>query len=385
MTQFLATRLRDIPPFHVMELLARAQELQALGQDIIHMEVGEPDFPTPEPVIEAAQKFLAAGLVRYTPALGLPALREAISDFYVRHYSANVPAERIVITAGASGALLLAIAALTNPGDEWLLTDPGYPCNRQFIQAFNGTVQTLPVGADSNFQPSAEQVASAWTTRTRGLLIASPSNPTGTLIDEENLDSLANLVSASGGSLVVDEIYQGLVYGQKATSVLSRRKDIFVVNSFSKYFGMTGWRLGWLVVPEGYTRPVEMLAQHLFIAASSPAQHAALAAFSEKNLAILEERRAIFDSRRKTLLQGLRSLGASIDTEPAGAFYVYARVSGLSDNSMELAHRLLEKAGVATTPGQDFGTYRAQEHLRIAYTATEARIEEAIQRMRTAI
>ncbi|MBS1209850.1 MAG: hypothetical protein H6R19_2248 [Proteobacteria bacterium] len=380
----LASRLHNIPPFHVMELLTRAQALQAQGRDIIHMEVGEPDFPTPAPIIDAAQRFLAQGQVRYTPALGLPALREAISGFYATRFGAEVPAERIVITAGASGALLLAVAALTNPGDEWLLTDPGYPCNRQFIQAFNGVVQALPVDADSNFQPRLAQVAEAWSNRTRGLLIASPSNPTGTLIDDLLLNQLADFAAERKGNLIVDEIYQGLVYGQEASTVLSRRNDVFVVNSFSKYFGMTGWRLGWLVVPEGYTRHIEMLAQHLFIAASSPAQHAALAAFTAENLTILEARRSIFDTRRKALLQGLRSIGLNIDTEPTGAFYVYARISGQC-SSMELAHRLLEEAGVAVTPGLDFGAHRAQQHLRVAYTADVARIDEAIHRMRSVL
>lgn len=378
----LASRLHNIPPFHVMELLARAQTLQAQGRDIIHMEVGEPDFPTPPAIIEAGQRFLAGGQVRYTPALGLPALREAISGFYVCRFGAKVPPERIVITAGASGALLLAIAALTNPGDEWLLSDPGYPCNRQFIQAFNGVVHALPVDALSNYQPGLAQVAEAWSARTRGLLVASPSNPTGSLIDNAVLDQLADLTAARAGSLIVDEIYQGLVYDQPAETVLSRRDDVFVVNSFSKYFGMTGWRLGWLVVPEGYTRAIEMLAQHLFIAASSPAQYAALAAFSPENLALLENRRTIFAARRKALLHGLRGLGLYIDAEPAGAFYVYARVPEQLGASMPLAHRLLEEAGVATTPGLDFGAYRAEEHLRIAYTADLPRIEEALQRMR---
>lgn len=381
----LATRLHGIPPFHVMELLTRAQELEAQGRDIIHMEVGEPDFATPPAVAEAAREFLRTGQVRYTPALGLTALREAISQFYAVRFHAEVPAERIVVTAGASGALLLAIAALTNPNDEWLLTDPGYPCNRQFIQAFNGTVNALPVNAAGDFQPTLEQVGKAWSQRTRGLLIASPSNPTGTLIRREVLDALAGFVSGQGGSLIVDEIYQGLVYGQEAESILSRRNDVFVVNSFSKYFGMTGWRLGWLVVPEGYTRPVEMLAQHLYISASTPAQHAALAAFTPDNLDLLETRRKTFDERRKALLVGLRSLGMQIGAEPRGAFYIYANISALSFDSMQLAHRLLEEAGVATTPGLDFGAHRAHEHLRVAYTAEVERINEAIRRMRSVI
>jgi aspartate/methionine/tyrosine aminotransferase len=381
----LASRLHDIPPFHVMELLSRAQELEALGRDIIHMEVGEPDFPSPQPVIDAAQKFISNGQVRYTPALGLPTLREAISAFYAKQYNAQVPASRIVITAGASGALLLAIASLTNPGDEWLLTDPGYPCNRQFIQTFNGTVNALPVSAESNFQPTVAQVSHAWRAQTRGLLVASPSNPTGTLIEKAELIGLADCVADRHGTLIVDEIYQGLVYGQTAESVLSYRNDVFVVNSFSKYFGMTGWRLGWLVVPEGYTRPVEMLAQHLFIAASTPAQHAALSAFSPDNLQILEERRTTFAERRMVLLEGLRKLGMHVNAEPKGAFYIYANVSKLCTDSMQLAHSLLEKAGVATTPGLDFGSYRADQHLRVAYTADVERIREAINRIHSVL
>lgn len=364
-----------------MELLGRAHALEAQGRDIIHMEVGEPDFACPQPILAAAQHYLSSGQVRYTSAIGLPALREALSDFYLRRFNAKVPAERIIITSGASGALLLAIAALTNPGDEWLLTGPGYPCNRQFIQAFNGIVKALPVEAQHKFQPTAPQISSAWSERTRGLMIASPANPTGTLIDESELDQIAEAVEAQNGKLIVDEIYQGLVYGRPASSILQRNQNVFVVNSFSKYFGMTGWRLGWLVVPDGYSRPIEMLAQHLFIAPSSPAQYAALAAFSDDTQEILEARRSVFDARRKILLSGLKSLGAHVETEPTGAFYAYANISTLSSNSTDFARALLERAGVATTPGVDFGNHLSHHYLRIAYTADTARIEEAIERI----
>ncbi|PLK48882.1 pyridoxal phosphate-dependent aminotransferase [Uliginosibacterium sp. TH139] len=381
----LAARLRGIPPFHVMELLARAQALEAQGHDIIHLEVGEPDFPSPEPVIRAAQAFLAKGQVRYTPAVGLPALREAISGFYAERFSANVDPERIIITAGASGALLLAVAALTNPGDEWLLTDPGYPCNRQFVQAFNGSVRTLPVSATTAWQPTAEQLGAAWGPHTKGLLLASPANPTGSVLSPTELNALCANARAAGKQVIVDEIYQGLVYGETASSVLGQRQDIFVVNSFSKYFGMTGWRLGWLVVPEGFARPVEMLAQHLFIAASTPAQHAALAAFSSECLEILELRRQAFASRRNGMLKGLRELGFGIGHEPAGAFYIYANIAGLATDSMEFAHRLLDQAGVACTPGKDFGDWQAAAHLRLAYTADETRIAEALERIRSVL
>lgn len=381
----LAARMQDIPPFHVMELLTRAHELSVQGRDIIHMEVGEPDFPTPPEIVEAGMRFLAGGQVRYTPALGLPELREAISRFYASHYGAHVPPDRIVITAGASGALLLAIAAMTDPGDEWLLTDPGYPCNRQFVQAFSGIARTLPVSSDTNFQPTAEQIEQAWTARTRGLLVASPANPTGTLVEQQELTRFADIARRHQGSLIVDEIYQGLVYGRPRETILSIRNDVFVVNSFSKFFGMTGWRLGWLVVPQGYTRAIEMLGQHLYIAASTPAQHAALAAFTAGTLELLEQRRSILDERRKSLLQGLSGLGMQIEAEPMGAFYIYANIEAFGLDSMQLANLFLEQAGVATTPGRDFGEFRADSHLRIAYTAEVERMQEAVDRLRSVL
>ncbi|MDQ7989753.1 MAG: pyridoxal phosphate-dependent aminotransferase [Candidatus Dactylopiibacterium sp.] len=381
----LADRVREIPPFHVMELLARAHALQAEGRDIIHLEVGEPDFGTPPPVVAAAQRFLMAGSVRYTPALGLPALREAIAAHYADRLGARVDPARIVVTAGASGALLLAIATLTNPGQEWLLTDPGYPCNRQFVQAFNGVARLLPVGAETHYQPSLAQLREAWTPAARGVLVASPANPTGTLLDATLGDGMAALMRELGGQLIVDEIYQGLVYDEAASTILARHDDVFVVNSFSKYFGMTGWRLGWLVVPEGYAKAVERLAQHLYIAPSTVAQHAALAALQPDCIAILEARRQTLAQRRHTLARGLETLGFGLDAAPQGAFYIYARTSGIAPDSMVLAHRLLEHAGVACTPGADFGDWRAREHMRFAYTADEARLEEALQRIRQSL
>lgn len=384
-TRHLAERVRNIPPFHVMELLGRAQQLQASGRDIIHMEVGEPDFPSPQPVVEAAQSFLASGEIRYTPAAGLPALREAISAWYESTFGARVGPERILITAGASAALLLAIAALTDPDDEWLLTDPGYPCNRQFVQAFNGIASLIRTGPETAYQPSLAQIRAHWTKRTKGLLVASPANPTGTLLSSAELTGMAELMRELDGILIVDEIYQGLVYDEAASTVLSSRDDVFVVNSFSKYFGMTGWRLGWLVVPEAFARHAEKLAQHLYIAPSTPAQHAALAALTPACRIILEERRVAFATRRDTLLKGLTCSGFEVGSRPGGAFYVYARVAGLCDDSMELAHRLLERAGVATTPGADFGAWRAGEHIRLAYTTEEARLEEALERIRACL
>ncbi|MBT0962096.1 pyridoxal phosphate-dependent aminotransferase [Denitromonas iodatirespirans] len=381
----LADRMADIRPFHVMELLRRARELEAQGRDIIHMEIGEPDFASPQPVIEAATRFLARGDVHYTPALGITPLREAIARFYQDRFGADVSPERIVVTPGASGALMLALAATTNPGDTWLLPDPTYPSNRHLVRAFEGVARAVPVSADSAYQPTVAAVEAAWQTTTRGLVVASPANPTGTLLDLTQIDALRRCVHARGGHLIVDEIYQGLTYGVEASTALERMDDVFVVNSFSKYFGMTGWRLGWLVAPEGYAREIERLAQHFFISASTIAQQAALAAFSPACLEILEARRQAFAERRNTLLPALRELGFTVAAEPQGAFYIYSDISALSDDSEALARRLIEEAGVAATPGIDFGDNRPQQHLRFAYTTGQHRLEEAVERIRRAL
>jgi aspartate/methionine/tyrosine aminotransferase len=377
----VAARMADIAPFHVMELMARAKALEAQGRDIVHMEVGEPDFPTPKPIVEAAQRFIADGRVFYTHALGLPQLREAIAGFYATRHGVAVDPARIVVTAGASGALLLALGALVSPGDEWLLSDPGYPCNRHFVRLLEGVPRALAVDAATAFQPMPEQVAANWTTRSRGLLVASPNNPTGTLIEPARLRELYRTVSARGGTLIVDEIYHGLTYGSDARTALAIADDIIVINSFSKYFGMTGWRLGWAVLPPARVRDVEKLAQNLFISPSAPAQHAALAAFAPETLAILEERRSEFRSRRDLLLPGLRALGFRVDAEPQGAFYIYAGIGGLDRNSDALALRLIEQAGVAATPGLDFGLNSPERHMRFAYTVGRDRLAEGLARM----
>lgn len=377
-----APRVDDIAPFHVMELLARAKELEAAGRDIVHMEVGEPDFPTPAPIVAAAQAHLAGGRVFYTPALGLPELREAISAFYRTRYGVDVPAARIVVTAGASGALLLALACLAAPGSEWLLTDPGYPCNRHFVRSFEGVPVGIPVGAESNFQPTLAELERHWNERTTGALFASPANPTGTMLDAGTLAAIAGFVRQRGGQLIVDEIYHGLTYGKDAPTALQFGDDIFVVQSFSKYFNMTGWRLGWLVVPERFARDVEKLAQNLFIAPSTPAQHAALAAFHPETIAILESRRAEFRRRRDFLAPELERLGFRLSAKPEGAFYIYADCSALTDDSERFARTLLETAGVAVTPGLDFGTHAPERHLRFAYATEIGRLGEAIERIR---
>jgi aspartate/methionine/tyrosine aminotransferase len=381
----IANRMAQIAPFHVMELMARAAALEAAGRSIIHFEVGEPDFPTAEPILDAARRFLSGGHVHYTAALGLPQLREAIAAHYAERHGVDVAPERIIVTAGASGALLLALGVLVNPGDEWLLPDPGYPCNRNFVRLLEGIPVALPVNPESNYQPTPAQLAAAWTPTTRGLLVASPANPTGTLLDHDTMAALANVVAERGGTLLVDEIYHGLTYGIDAQTALAVNDDIFVINSFSKYFGMTGWRLGWLVAPQCYVREIEKLAQNLYIAPSTVAQHAALAAFLPETRTILEDRRQEFRARRDVLLPGLRQLGFRIAAEPQGAFYLYADSSALSDDSDALSRKLLNDAGVAATPGLDFGSQAPRSHMRFAYTVSREAIEEGLARMARAI
>lgn len=377
-----AARLADIEPFHVVELFTRAHQLQAEGRDVIHMEVGEPDFPTPEPIAQAAINAIASGRTMYTQAFGLPELRQAISDFYRQRYGVDVPARRIAVTNGASGALNLAFACLTNPGDEWLLADPGYPCNRHILRTYEGRPQAIAVGPESNFQPTPAQISAAWNKRTTGLLVASPANPTGTLLTLPEIAALADLCRTRNGHFMVDEIYHGLTYETDAPTACAAGDDIWVINSFSKYFQMTGWRLGWMVIPEPYLRDVEKLAQNLVLCPSTPAQHAALAAFRPETITILEERRAEFRRRRDFLAPALEALGFRITARPEGAFYLYCDCSALAADSFALARDLLEKTGVAATPGLDFGANAPEKHIRFAYTTGVDRLAEAVERLR---
>lgn len=377
----LARRIAGIAPFHVMELLARARELEAAGRSIVHMEIGEPDFPTPRPMCDAGQRIIETGELFYTPALGLPQLREAIARFYLERHDVVVPSSRIIVTAGASGALLLAIAALIGPGDGVLMADPGYPCNRNFVRLMDGMADEIAVGADTAYQLTPDMVASRWRENTRAVMVASPSNPTGTLMPAAALRDIAAIARARGGSVIVDEIYQGLVYENETTTALSFADDVFVINSFSKYFNMTGWRLGWLVAPAPYVREIEKLAQNIFLAASTPAQHAALAAFAPETLEILEARRAEFRARRDFLLPALREIGFGIPVAPQGAFYIYADCSELSDDSFAFSRALLEEAGVAITPGADFGANAAGRHVRFAYTNAIPVLAEGVKRI----
>jgi aspartate/methionine/tyrosine aminotransferase len=376
-----ARRLAEIEPFHVVELLTRARQLEAEGRDIIHMEVGEPDFPTPEPIANAAVEAIKKAKTLYTQALGLPELRQAISDFYRQRYGVDVPASRIAVTNGASGALNLAFACLADPGSEWLLTDPGYPCNRHILRAFEGRPRNIPVGPASNFQPTPELLRQHWTPATVGLLVASPANPTGTLLTQAEIGALADVCREKQGHFLVDEIYHGLTYEIDAPTACSTGDAIWVINSFSKYFQMTGWRLGWMVIPEAYVRDVEKLAQNLTLCPSTPAQYGALAAFEPETIAILESRRAEFRRRLDFLAPALERIGFRVTARPEGAFYLYCDCSALAEDSFKLAVNLLEKAGVAATPGLDFGSNQPEKHIRFAYTTDIGRLAEAADRL----
>lgn len=377
----IASRMAEIEPFHVMDLLGKARQLEAQGRSIVHMEIGEPDFTTPQPVLDAAQQALVAGETHYTPAMGLPALREAISTFYRERYGVAVPAERIVITPGASGALLLALGVLLDRDSEVLMADPGYPCNRHFVRFVEGAARGIPVDATTGYQLNTELLQQHWAEATRAVLLASPSNPTGTVVAPDELAAMSRQASERGGVLLVDEIYHGLIYDGPDTTALSISEELFVINSFSKYFCMTGWRLGWLVVPPRYLREVEKLMQNLFIAAPTLAQHAAVAAFAPENIGILEQRKEMFRQRRDYLLPALRKLGFDIPITPQGAFYLYADCSRFTDDSYQFAMELLEQAGVAVTPGIDFGSHLPQRHLRFAYTTSMERLEEGVRRL----
>ncbi|MDN8645832.1 pyridoxal phosphate-dependent aminotransferase [Stenotrophomonas indicatrix] len=374
-------RSHEIAPFHVMSLLARAQALEQAGHDVIHLEIGEPDFTTAEPVVRAGQAALAAGHTRYTAARGLPALRQAISGFYRSHYGLDIDPERILVTPGGSGALLLASSLLVDPGRHWLLADPGYPCNRHFLRLVEGGAQLVPVGPETAYQLTPSLVQQHWNADSVGALVASPANPTGTVLSADELAALSASLHARGGHLVVDEIYHGLTYGLDAASVLQVDDSAFVLNSFSKYFGMTGWRLGWLVAPPAAVPDLEKLAQNLYISASSIAQHAAFACFSDEAMAIFEQRRQAFQQRRDFLLPALRELGFRIEVEPQGAFYLYADVSAFTDDAQAFCAHFLETEHVAFTPGLDFGFHRSNQHVRLAYTQEVPRLQEAVERI----
>jgi len=381
----LAARVDAIQPFYVMELAKEAAKLERAGRDIIHMGIGEPDFTAPEPVVEAAAAALRRGVTQYTSALGLPALREAIAAHYESAYGLTIDPARIVVTAGASAALLLACTALVDRDDEVLMPDPSYPCNRHFVSAAEGKPVLVPSGPGVRFQLSAADVERLWTPRTRGVLLASPSNPTGTSIEPGELHRIVQTVRARGGFTIVDEIYQGLSYDAAPVSALAFGDDVVTVNSFSKYFNMTGWRLGWLVVPPSLVGAFEKLAQNLFICASALAQHAALACFEKDTLAIYESRRLEFRRRRDFVVPELQKLGFTVPVVPDGAFYVYADCTDVphaaAGDSDALTRAMLHDAGLVMVPGMDFGLAAPRQYIRLSYATAYERLEEAMGRL----
>ncbi|MDJ0741568.1 MAG: aminotransferase class I/II-fold pyridoxal phosphate-dependent enzyme [Gammaproteobacteria bacterium] len=380
----VAERTQQIAPFRVMAILARARELEAGGRRVVHMEIGEPDFVSPSPVVDAGRRALAAGATHYTPAAGLTSLREAIADYYRRRLGVAVDPSRILVTPGASGALQLVLGALIDPGDRIAVTDPGYPCNRHMIGLFGGTAVAIEVDSEADFAVTPERLAAVAQPGLRALMVASPANPTGNILALDNLRTLADALRRHGdGVLVCDEIYQGLQYdGTPSTALALDRDDVVVINSFSKFFGMTGWRVGWVVAPTWMTEAMERIAQNLFLAAPTLAQHAALAAFDAATLEILEQRRQTFAARRDFLFDAIRDLGFVVATKPSGAFYLYADAAAFTDDSSTFCRDVLEASAVAITPGADFGGYRADRYVRFAYTTEIAALEEGVERLR---
>jgi aspartate/methionine/tyrosine aminotransferase len=388
----ISRRANNITPFYVMEV---AKAASALGAQVAHtdapmvfLNIGEPDFTAPPLVQEAAERAVRSGQSQYTPALGLPQLRERISTWYGTRFGVQVPASRIVVTAGASAALHLACLALIEAGDEILMPDPSYPCNRHFVSAAEGKAVLIPTTAEERFQLSADKVAAAWGERTRGVLLASPSNPTGTSIHPDELRRIHQVVQSKGGVTLVDEIYLPLSFdAQFGQTALALDEHIISINSFSKYFNMTGWRLGWMVVPEALVPVIERLAQNLFICPSTIAQHAALACFEDPSIVLYEQRRAEFKARRDYFIPQLNALGLTVPVMPDGAFYAWADCSelcaklGIKD-SWDFAFEVMNRAHVAITPGRDFGTAQTANFVRFSTASSMQQLETAIARLR---
>ncbi len=399
----IATRAQRIEPFYVMEVAKAAstlaQTLAATDSPMIFLNIGEPDFTAPPLVQAAAARAIADGSTQYTQATGLPALRERLSDWYRTRFNADVSPSRIVITAGASAALQLACLALIEADDEVLMPDPSYPCNRHFVSAADGNAVLIPTTADERFQLSRAKVEAAWTPKTRGVLLASPSNPTGTSVAPEELQRIHEFVHAQGGVTLIDEIYLGLSYeehfGHTALAMPGELgHSVISINSFSKYFNMTGWRLGWLVVPEALAPVIERMAQNLFICASTIAQHAALACFEPDSLAEYEYRRAEFKARRDYFIPELNRLGLTVPVMPDGAFYAYADCTELAKRwglrpsqadgtggSWDFAFELMRRAHIAVAPGRDFGQADPGRFVRFSTASSMAHLKEAIARL----
>ena len=365
-----------------MELVKRASALAAAGHRIIQMNIGEPDFTAPPAVVAALKRAADSGLSQYTSATGILPLRRAIARDLGERYGVDVAPQRVIVTAGASAALLLAACALVEVGDRVLMTDPSYPCNRHFVSAFNGIPDPVPVGPETRFQMTRALLEAHWLADTRGALLASPSNPTGTSIDWNELCAIVDSIRARGGFSLIDEIYLGLSYGERPRSALELGEDVIICNSFSKLFSMTGWRLGWLVVPESMVPVFEKLAQNLFICASALAQHAALGCFEPESLAIFEDRRLELKSRRDFLVPALTAAGLDIPAIPDGAFYIWIDCARQASSSLDLADRLLDEAHVSLVPGHDFGTVNADRYLRLSYATARPLLEEAASRIK---
>jgi aspartate/methionine/tyrosine aminotransferase len=393
-----ARRLDRIEPFYVMECAKSAHEIAASpacdpargGRPMIYLNIGEPDFGAAPLVREAAQRAIRDGRTQYTQATGLPQLRERISDWYAARFDLDIPPRRIVVTAGASAGLQLTCAALFEAGDEVLMPDPCYPCNRHFVAAVDARARLLNTSVASRFQLDATTVEQAWTTTTRAVLLASPSNPTGTSIAPDELARIASVVRRHQGVCVVDEIYLGLSYdpafGHSAMRWSQGADDAIVsVNSFSKYFGMTGWRLGWLVLPESLVAPVERLAQNLYICPSTIAQHAAMACFEPESIAEFERRRLLLRDRRDYVVAALESLRLPTPVEPDGAFYAYVDCSTHASSSWDFCFDMMRRAQVALTPGRDFGQSAPGRYLRLSYASAMPQLEEAMARLKSAL
>ncbi|NWF39044.1 aminotransferase class I/II-fold pyridoxal phosphate-dependent enzyme [Mariprofundus sp. NF] len=363
-----------------MQLLERAKELEAEGKKIIHMEIGEPDFPTPASVIEAAKVALDSGDNFYTPSTGSPVLQKALSEWYQEEYGLSVAPERILITPGTSGAFSLIYAALLEAGESVLLSDPGYPCQRNFIRLTGAEPLNIPVGPETRYHLSAELIEKHWQEGTRAAVVINPSNPTGTLIEDGELKAVAESCRRLGGYLISDEIYHGLTYGAKARCALEFDENTIIVNGFSKRWAMTGWRIGWVIVPDELIDGCRRVMQNIFIAAPTLSQYAATAAL--QNSDDIEAMRLAYGKRRSYLLQELPKLGFNIVIEPQGAFYIYADVSSITDDSRAFCWQMLEEAGVAITPGEDFGSYKSTQHLRFSYATSMDDIREGIARIR---
>lgn len=382
----ISQRAQAVDPFFAMEFGKHAAALEAQGHHVIKLSLGEPDFGPPPAVLEAARTAVD-GPLPYTGALGTAALREAIAGFYLREHGVTISPNRIVVTAGASAALLLVTAALVDAGDEVIVGDPSYPCNRQFLSSFGARVKLVATDAASRFQLSSDSVRANWTADTRGLMIATPSNPTGTSVRPDELRAICEWAREHGAWRIVDEIYLNLGDrdrdGRPPQTVLAFDDGAIVINSFSKYFGMTGWRLGWAVVPEALVPTMERLAQNYYICASTLSQQAALACFTPASLAVCEERRVEFARRRALVLEGLAGIGLPVPVPPDGAFYVYFDVSGTGLTSWQFCERVLQETHVALTPGKDFGHCGADRYVRLSYAASAESLQEAIRRLGT--